>query len=133
MEKTICNEPSCYNYGRYCRLHLSGVLNKPVAIKKESKERAVVNRKEYGPKSRQYVKDHPKCELNFKDVCTKKSQCVHHVRGKNSKEDLLNEKYWKASCFNCNTYVEQHDAEARAKGLKQSKFSSKAKNQKIGQ
>jgi hypothetical protein len=132
MEKSICNIPSCRNYQRYARYcgHMGGSLKEPKPIAKESKERKEINRKEYAPKAAEFVKNNPVCQINS-PVCTKKSQCVHHTIKKDSKELLLGETYWKASCFPCNNWIEQNDAASRVQGLKKSKFSIPAKNQKI--
>lgn len=122
MVKSLCNVKGCVNEGRYCRLHPGGALSVASKPKKESKKRAVINRKVYGPKAKEFVKDHPLCGINS-PVCKKDSQCVHHLRGRASEEDLLNEKYWMAACVPCNNWVEQNDAWARANGFKLSKFS----------
>jgi hypothetical protein len=117
MEKSICNIPSCRNYQRYCRIHLSGSLKQPKPIAKESKERKEINRKEYAPKAAEFVKNNPKCQANIKDVCSGASQCVHHKKGKNSKEDLLDNNYWLAVCFNCHRVIEDNPAFARQEGF----------------
>lgn len=63
-----------------------------------------------------------KCELKTPD-CTGRATCVHHSAGRIG-DKYLNKTYWMASCQPCNSWVEVNDKEARARGLKLSKFST---------
>jgi hypothetical protein len=92
-------------------------------IKKESDERKKINRKEYGPNAKQFIVDNPICQAGIKDVCAGKSQCVHHKIGKASKEELLDEKYWLAVCFNCHRVIEDNSAFAKQNGFSLSRHS----------
>ncbi|MES2620215.1 MAG: hypothetical protein V4615_05115 [Bacteroidota bacterium] len=116
----ICTTPGCYSYGRYCRRHPGGSLKEPKAIAKESKTRQEVN-KDYLPAAKQYIKDNPLCKIKS-PVCIKKSQHVHHMRGRVG-ELLTDKKYWMPACDKCNSFIEQNDGWARANGFKLSKHS----------
>ena len=126
-----CGVKGCPNEGRYWRNcgHGIGSVKKPEKIKKESKKKAVINRKEYAPKAKAFREANPECKINS-PVCIRETQCVHHMRGKDSIEDLLDDEFWMPSCFPCNTWVEQNDGIARAKGFKLSKHSPKQQNNK---
>jgi len=121
--QTNCTIPGCVNNGRYCRLH-SGSLapsKEPKPINKKSEKRKEIDNKEYLPAARKFIKDNPNCELKMKG-CTGRAQGVHHLKGKATIELLLDKRFWKASCYHCNLMAEIKDAEARASGLKLSKF-----------
>jgi hypothetical protein len=90
------------------------------ALNKESEKRAKINRSEYRPKARKFITANPVCKLQMKG-CTGAAQGVHHTKGKDSTELLLDERWWLPACNWCNTQVEIKDAEARSKGLKLSK------------
>jgi hypothetical protein len=104
----------------------AAVITDPSKIKKESQKRAKINREEYAPKAAEFVKKHPDCQIKGPE-CTGASQCVHHKKGKNSTEDLLDEKFWMSVCFRCNLTVEQNDLWARQNGFKLSRLSPKKK------
>lgn len=130
MKQVNCDRPDCPHYGRYNRYcgHGEAVIEQPEPIDKVSEKRAKINKKEYIPKMKQFVKDNQDCQMKTK-VCTGTTQCVHHSKGKQSEERLLNMKWWIPSCFACNTWVEMQDGEAREKNLKLSKFNEHATNQ----
>lgn len=123
MKQSLCNEPSCYNYQRYCRLHISGSLKEPKPIAKESKQRKEVN-KDYLPAAKEYIKKHPLCKIKSA-VCTGKSQHVHHLKGRIG-DMLTDKKYWMPACDKCNSWLEQNDLWARQNGFKLSKHSKAA-------
>lgn len=76
--------------------------------------------KDYKKESKVFRNAHPICEIQS-PVCIHTTQGVHHKAGKIGA--LLNDKkYWLASCNPCNTWIEDNDKEARAKGLKISKY-----------
>ena len=89
-------------------------------IKPFSKKRQTLN-KEYAAKSQPYWKE-KQCAINAPG-CTGRAQGIHHMKGKTSKELLLDEKYWLAACNHCNHWIEQNDKSARMMGFKLSKFS----------
>lgn len=66
-----------------------------------------------------FLKEHKECEIQS-PVCTGKATCVHHTKGRG--RFYLVVATWMASCKWCNGYVEKHDAWAREKGFKKSKF-----------
>ena len=84
------------------------------AIRARSVKRAKQER-EYAKKSKQYLQDDPVCEGQLTG-CTGVATQVHHSLGRIG--DLLtNDKYFKASCHNCNQRAETHPKEAIAKGF----------------
>lgn len=91
-----------------------------------SDKRKVIN-KSYDIESRKFRKANPLCALKMKG-CTKKTQGVHHTKGKATVELLMNKKFWKPACNHCNLMVEIKDAEARQKNLKLSKFNDRVTN-----
>lgn len=111
-----CLFKGCYRNvfgGKYCLYHQylrKDKKKKPIA--KVAKKRARINKYEYRPKADQYIKDHPYCEIRSPE-CTGYTQCVHHTKGKSSMELLCNMRFWKSSCFKCNTYIESHTAWAK--------------------
>ncbi len=125
MNKDLCQDKNCSNYlkySRYCH-HVGFTIKPETVIKKESDKRKEVNRKEYGPKSRKFVKDNPNCQAAISGLCDGKSKCVHHKKGKNSKDDLLDEKYWLAVCFSCHRCIEDNPLFAKEQGFSVSRHS----------
>jgi hypothetical protein len=127
MNKDICQNKACFNYGKYARMcgHWKMVVGKPEPIKKVSKKREQVNRKEYAPKAKAFLKEHPKCQAATA-ICTGASQCVHHKKGKHSHEDLLDEKFWLAVCFSCHRAIEDNPSWAKEMGFSVSRLSKTA-------
>ena len=129
MIKTLCNTTGCRNYGKYCRLHISGSLSKPKPIAPRSKKLEQVMKKEYRPQVKEMIEANTPCKVNS-PVCTKVAQGFHHLAGREGKNLTGVNKI--PCCNMCNQWCEVNDAAARSKGWKKSKFSIPAKNQKIG-
>lgn len=110
-----CNHPTCCGA---CRRPKKD--KKIYIIPRVGKSRAVVNRL-YDPAAKKYREDHPSCKINSPE-CTKKTEGVHHKKGKATTELLLDQRYWMPACNACNNYVESHSAWAMANGYKVSKF-----------
>ncbi|WP_145716045.1 hypothetical protein [Chitinophaga japonensis] len=91
----------------------------PRKIRTVSVKRAAINR-EYAKESRPFWKGKA-CQIRS-PVCTGTSQGVHHRKGKSTKEDLMDKRYWMAACNHCNSYVEVNDAWARKMGYKISRL-----------
>ena len=72
---------------------------------------------EYSPKRKVFLEERPYCELKL-NGCTHFATCVHHKKGKHSKQLYLDEKFWMASCINCNRVVEEIGEKAYELGLK---------------
>lgn len=79
-------------------------LNKMSEVEKK-------RQKKYMPLARAFRKDNPQCQLRVVGVCTSKTEAVHHTIGKVG-ELLCETKYWMASCFACNNWVEDNHAKA---------------------
>lgn len=73
--------------------------------------------KEYKPVRQKFLNSNPFCALNLKG-CTKTATCIHHKKGKHSKELYLDETFWLPSCINCNRVVEEIGEKAYQMGLK---------------
>ena len=71
----------------------------------------------YSPKRKRFLALRPNCEVRL-DCCTKVSTCIHHMKGKHSKEMYLNESYWMASCIPCNNKIETLGELAYTMGLR---------------
>jgi hypothetical protein len=67
----------------------------------------------------QFLATKEACEIRA-EGCTGRPECVHHLEGRGINV-ILDQTKWKASCANCNSRVEQKDAEARASGNKRSR------------
>lgn len=91
----------------------------PAKIKQVSDRQASLNR-EYAKESRPVWKGQP-CQIRS-PVCTKHAQGIHHRKGKGTKKDLMDKRYWMAACNFCNSYVENHDEWARKLGFKVSRL-----------
>jgi hypothetical protein len=128
MKQVNCTIKGCRDFGRYCRVHSKLLTpekeSKPIA--KVAEKREEVN-KEYTKEARAFVKANPECMLKM-EGCTKKSQCVHHRKGKDSIERLMDTKWWWGSCLHCNVLAEAKDALARSKNIKLSKFNESETN-----
>lgn len=91
----------------------------PAKIKQVSDKRAVLNR-EYAKESRPFWKG-KHCRIRS-PICTGAAQGIHHRKGKVTKEDLMDKRYWMEACNACNSYVENNDAWARKMGYKISRL-----------
>lgn len=89
-------------------------------IKPFSDKRAKLNR-EYAEKSRPYWKGKD-CAIRAPG-CQKKASGIHHMKGKDSPELLMDKKWWLPACTYCNCiWLEENDAEARRLGFKVSRL-----------
>lgn len=70
-----------------------------------------------------FLSVHKMCKIQGPE-CTKEATCVHHSEGRIG-DKLLDVSTFIPSCSNCNLWCETHDAEARKKGFKKSKFTKK--------
>lgn len=91
------------------------LIPKRKAIKKVSVKRKE-KLKEYTPLRKQYLLDHPECEIKLIG-CTVKATQIHHCS--TSDLDFLNTKTWKACDDWCHNQVERvlSAKERREKGL----------------
>lgn len=110
-----CSFPTCTRHpleNGYCVSH-QGYASAPI----EKKRYRIPNRsksmkekmKEYKPLVKSFLEKHPLCEIKSPE-CTVVAVCVHHTKRRGS--NLMNEKYFKASCARCNIWVEEHPKEA---------------------
>lgn len=83
----------------------------PSRSQKRSKEEKL-----YSAKRILYLQDHPMCEAHLPGICTDYATDIHHMSGKIG--DLLtDERYFKALCRSCHTFVENNPEVAKEKGL----------------
>lgn len=82
-------------------------------IKRVSKKKREQD-KIYAKLRPQFLAEHPACEIQWDDKCSKKATQVHHVqrRGK----FYLKTETWKSSCRHCHAMVEAHGEEAEKLG-----------------
>lgn len=116
----ICEQPGCTNYvfgGGYCTGH-QYKRRKAKPIAKFSEKRKKVNAVYY-KMARIFKKQYPVCAINSPH-CKGITQGVHHTRGRG--KYLLVIETWLPACNPCNDYIEAHDAWAREKGFKKSKY-----------
>ena len=87
----------------------------PTPIKRVSDKRKKENA-EYSKLRKQYLYDHPKCEIKLIG-CTGKATEIHHCS--TSHKDFLNTKTWKATDSHCHSIVERvlSAADRRLNGL----------------
>lgn len=112
MNKNICADPSCYNFGKYCRRHLT---DEPT--KQESKE------KDYLKIRKEFLKEHPKCEV---DKCVKDAKEIHHKKGRTG--DLLTDtRYFLAVCSTHHKLIEAKPNWAKENGYSESRLSKAEK------
>lgn len=76
---------------------------KHTPIKRVSDKRKTEN-KQYSELRKQYLYDHPTCEIRLIG-CTGKATEIHHCS--TSHKDFLNTKTWKAVCAHCHNMIER--------------------------
>lgn len=67
--------------------------------------------REYVKKRNKYLDEHPNCEH-----CGKPTECLHHKKGRGIY--LSDERYFMATCTNCNALFEREKAWAMSKGYR---------------
>jgi hypothetical protein len=92
-----------------------GLPTKRPPLNKRSEKREKLDAL-YSIVSKQYLKDHPKCEFKIEGICTHTATSVHHGKGRTGAL-LLDTKYFKSGCLPCHSYVELHPVEAKEKGF----------------
>lgn len=124
----LCNEPGCYAFGKYCRLHGSTTTDKQdkkavlkeenPGINKVSKKQEKANR-ELGKVVKEKKKDTTICQVKS-PVCIGSPVRSHHVAGRIGKRMTDPDKIILA-CDPCNGLIESQDQWARDNGFKVSK------------
>lgn len=99
-------------YCKYCQGYrkdktLTKVERKKYTIRPYSVKRQAIQSKEYIPKMLRFLSTREVCEI-ASPVCTYRATVVNHVRGRQTVERLLDDRYWEASCAACNSYIETH-------------------------
>lgn len=97
-----------------CKFCWNKKYGKP--IKKISKNMSALL-KEYSPERKTFLEKFPYCQLKL-EGCTSNATCIHHKKGKHSKDLYLNQEFWMASCISCNGLVERIGGKAYELGLK---------------
>lgn len=107
----------CVNHSIYAKLIIEPEEIKPIAKKSKS---MTINHKEYKKIVIEMLLKSKKCEIHS-PVCSKIAQGLHHVRKRG--EFLLDRRYLKRACNNCNNYCEQYPEWAIEHGFSLTKFS----------
>lgn len=123
-----CNFPGCTVHAEsnaYCVFHQGFASGVSVKLKKEvNKEsnKMKADKRELKKIYAEYLSQpgNKYCKVKM-EGCTKISNVIHHVRGRIG-DQVFEIKDWLPSCASCNIVLESKDAEARAKGVKKSKF-----------
>lgn len=121
MEKSLCDNKKCPNFGKYDRYCNHSTLTIPEikAIDKVSDSRKE-DEKKYKKVRKQYLKDFPECEANLPG-CKKKSSEIHHKRGRIGGL-LYDVRYFLACCNSCHRLIEANSLYARKAGLSLSRL-----------
>lgn len=113
----MCTDPSCRNFGAYCRIHLTPEEPKAVKIKRESekrKEQMKIYSKVVRPR---FLKGHPTCQFHG---CNKKATDIHHQAGREN-ERLLDDTKFMSVCRFHHDYLHHNSAWAIQNGYSISK------------
>lgn len=125
----LCFIIDCKNYVEgntdYCATHnhqlrkdirIANKPKKPIYRIPKTSEKRKEKLKEYTPLRKQYLLDHPECEIKLIG-CQANSIEIHHCS--TSDKDFLNVKTWKAVCRFCHNKIEffESAAERRLKGF----------------
>lgn len=125
----LCTDPTCYSYGKYCRLHAKAApkkeasetpVKKPIAKKSAKKKK---EDKEVKKIVDELKKISNRCQLRS-PVCTGFIQGADHTQ-KISPKNATNKKNIKGSCNACNLYKEQHPEWSKKNGHSVSRFDKK--------
>ena len=92
--------------------------NTKSATKKPIRSRSPKRKKkeaEYSKKRKQFLTEHPYCEIPVPGICTHHATDVHHVDGR-VEDNLTDEDGFKAGCRACHQWVHANPADARELG-----------------
>ena len=110
---------------RYCKTCWScrdstkpKLSSKPIA--RRSPKRAK-QEGEYSKKAKAFKEEHSFCQACLPNICTSKTNDVHHMKGRVA-DLLLDEEYWLAVCRSCHEWIEANPIEARDLGYSVSKI-----------
>ena len=127
MNKDLCKVPTCSNYFKYNRYcgHVGYSVPEPKVIEKVSEKRKELD-KEYKKARAKFLKEHPLCMAALIG-CHKKANQIHHMKGRATDEDYLNEKYFLSACGNCHEIIERNPVFSKKNGLSVSRLSKVVK------
>lgn len=117
-----CKHPTCGEHCRRPKKEKKVYVLKRTPIKKKSKKIKPVSDKRkaqnklYSIAREYFLQRFPKCQIQSPE-CTGEATEVHHTNGREN-ERLLDERFWKSSCRNCNGYVERFSQWAYDNGHK---------------
>ena len=115
MPIKLCTVSTCYNLGKYCRIHLEKREVTRIVIQKVSEPRKDEN-KIYDKNRKQYLKIHTFCEAGLKG-CTKVSTEIHHLKKRRTKQDRIDTNNFMAVCSACHKKIESDPTMAYQNGL----------------
>lgn len=128
----LCTDPSCYAYGRYCRLHAGKKIRegeqksekdekdeqKPIAHFSKKREKL---QREYRKFVEDVIKENKgRCAVNS-PVCAKKATGLNHKQ-KRTPANLMIRKNVTPACDACNEFLESHQDWAKEHGHHISRF-----------
>lgn len=123
-----CNFPTCDRHAEstgYCLFHRMFSNSVAVKVPKEIAKKSGKQKEIDKELKKMYPLFLAKPENKYCKIkmtgCTKIATVIHHVRGRIG-DQIFEVKDWLPSCASCNIVLESKDAEARAKGVKKSKF-----------
>jgi hypothetical protein len=118
MPIQLCTDPSCRNYGHYCRIHLKDVVKEKIPIAKVNDGRKE-QEKEYLKLRKVFLRDHPFCK-----ECGQPATDIHHAAGKIG-DKLLDVADFVPLCRKHHQYYEVRPIEAKEKGISKSRLRKK--------
>lgn len=128
MNKDLCNNPACSNYGRYNRYchHAAVIVPEKTVIAKKSENQKELDKK-FAKAKRKYLQEHLFCEAQIEGECQKVSIDVHHKKGKATEELLLDPKFFLACCRKCHDIIEANPKWAKQMGFSLSRLAKISK------
>lgn len=107
---------------RYCRncwsAHENGKRSKKPTLRKPLRTHSLKRQKqekEYSSLRKDFLEEHPYCQIAIPGICAHRSTEIHHTNDRNG--DKLNDvTYWLAVDRACHNWVHLHPKQARALG-----------------
>lgn len=125
----LCTDPSCYSYGKYCRLHKNSGVKKgdepQPAVAEPIEKRSKKGKKddqEYTKIKREFLIANPRCQV---EKCNHVSEDVHHKRGRVGKL-LTDVRYFLAVCRKHHKIIEDNPLWAKENGYSESRLKKDA-------
>lgn len=150
MSWNTCKYPDCENWARrsdgdFCSSHEDTLRKEAETSRKQSEKREQLLKKakeksqqprqkinKVSPKREEenkaytqlrgiFLMNHPYCEIQANEFCSKSATTVHHTAGRIG-ELFLDVSKWKGACMSCHQYAHDHPKEAIEKGWSESRL-----------